>query len=103
MDLELAGVDGRIKMLVEQIEQEENFKEERAKSKVEKIAAIEKSISDKRELLRGMGCLLYTSKVGRMTHTSSGYLKQSGGSGEEQAIPNFRQAIKLILDAGNEI
>lgn len=55
MDLELAGVDGRIKMLVEQIEQEENFKEERAKSKVEKIAAIEKSISDKRELLRGMG------------------------------------------------
>ncbi|GAK36565.1 hypothetical protein JCM15093_1737 [Bacteroides graminisolvens DSM 19988 = JCM 15093] len=55
VDLELAGVDGRIKMLVEQIEQEENFKEERAKSKVEKIAAIEKSISDKRELLRGMG------------------------------------------------
>lgn len=55
MDLELAGVDGRIKMLVEQIEQEENFKEERAKSKVEKMAAIEKSISDKRELLRGMG------------------------------------------------
>lgn len=55
VDLELAGVDGRIKMLVEQIEQEENCKEERAKSKVEKIASIEKSISDKRELLRGMG------------------------------------------------
>lgn len=54
VDLELAGVDGRIKMLVEQIEQEENSKEERAKSKVEKIAAIEKSIADKRELLRGM-------------------------------------------------
>ena len=54
VDLELAGVDGRIKMLVEQIEQEENSKEERAKSKVEKIAAIEKSITDKRELLRGM-------------------------------------------------
>lgn len=55
VDLELAGVDGRIKMLVEQIEQEENSKEERAKSKVEKIVAIEKSIADKRELLRGMG------------------------------------------------
>lgn len=55
VDLELAGVDGRIRMLVEQIEQEENSKEERAKSKVEKIAAIEKTIADKRELLRGMG------------------------------------------------
>lgn len=55
VDLELAGVDGRIKMLVEQIEKEENSKEERAKSKAEKIAVIEKSITDKRELLRGMG------------------------------------------------
>lgn len=42
-------------------------------------------------------------KVGRMTHTSSGYLKQSSGKDEEKDIPNFRQAIKLILDAGNEI
>lgn len=54
VDLELAGADGRIKMLVEQIEQEENSKEERAKSKVEKIEALEKTITDKRELLRGM-------------------------------------------------
>lgn len=53
-DLELAGVDGRIKMLVEQIEQEENSTQERAKSKMEKIATIEKSITDKRELIRGM-------------------------------------------------
>lgn len=53
-DLELAGVDGRIRMLAEQIEQEENSTQERAKSKMEKIAAIEKSIAEKRELLRGM-------------------------------------------------
>lgn len=53
-DLELASVDGRIKMLVEQIEQEENSTQERAKSKMEKIAVIETSITDKRELLRGM-------------------------------------------------
>lgn len=53
-DLELAGVDGRIKMLVEQIEQEENSTQERAKSKMEKIATIEKSITEKRELIRGM-------------------------------------------------
>lgn len=49
------------------------------------------------------GHITPTRKVGRMTYTSSGYLKQSVGNGEEKTIPNFRQAIKLILDAGNEI
>lgn len=49
------------------------------------------------------GHITPTRKVGRMTHTSSGYLKQSGGNGEEKEIPNFRQAIKLILDADGEI
>lgn len=42
-------------------------------------------------------------RVGRMTHTSSGYLKQSSGKGEEKSIPNFRQAITLILDRNDEI
>jgi len=49
------------------------------------------------------GHITPVKKVGRMTHTSSGYLKQSSGSGEEKDVPNFRQAIKLILDVGNEI
>ncbi|KAA6302883.1 MAG: hypothetical protein EZS26_001053 [Candidatus Ordinivivax streblomastigis] len=39
-------------------------------------------------------------KISRMTHTSSGYIKQSTGKGEEQELPNFRQAIKLIIDNG---
>ncbi|CDN31838.1 hypothetical protein BN938_1758 [Mucinivorans hirudinis] len=42
-------------------------------------------------------------RVGRMTHTSSGYLKQSSGKGEEKSVPNFRQAITLILDRNDEI
>lgn len=42
-------------------------------------------------------------RVGRMTHTSSGYLKQSSGKGEEKAVPNFRQAITLILDRNDAI
>lgn len=42
-------------------------------------------------------------KIGRMTHTSSGYLKQSSGKNQEKDIPNFRQAIKLMTDIGNEI
>lgn len=54
VDLEVAGLDGRVEMLVEQIKQEENSTQERAKSKMEKIATIEKNITDKRELLRGM-------------------------------------------------
>lgn len=42
-------------------------------------------------------------RVGRMTHTSSGYLKQSSGKGEEKLVPNFRQAITLILDRNDEV
>ena len=41
--------------------------------------------------------------VGRMMHTQSGYLKQSSGKGNEIQIPNFRQAIKLIVDKKYEI
>lgn len=53
-DLELAGLDGRINMLTEQIQNEENSKEERAKSKAEKILAIQQTIAAKRDLLRGL-------------------------------------------------
>lgn len=42
-------------------------------------------------------------RVGRMMHTHSGYLKQSSGKGDEALIPNFRQAIKLIVDRTDEI
>lgn len=44
------------------------------------------------------GHITPTVRIGRMTHTSSGYLKQSSGKGEEADVPNFRKAIKLILD-----
>lgn len=51
-DLELAGLDGRINMLVEQIEKEENNKAECVRNKAERIAAIEQTISGKRALIR---------------------------------------------------
>lgn len=44
------------------------------------------------------GHLTPARRIGRMSHTFSGYLKQSGGSGEEKGIPGFREAIKLIVD-----
>ncbi len=52
--LELAGLDGRIDILSEQIRNEENRKEERAKSKVEKILSIQQTIAAKRDAIRTM-------------------------------------------------
>ncbi|GAB6013624.1 hypothetical protein [Viscerimonas tarda] len=39
-------------------------------------------------------------KVSRMTHTASGYLRQSTGKDEEADLPGFREAVKLIIDNG---
>lgn len=39
-------------------------------------------------------------KIDRVSHTSSGYVRQSSGKGTEAELPNFRQAIKLIIDTG---
>lgn len=44
------------------------------------------------------GILHPARKVERMTHTDSGYVRQSTGKGEEADIPNFRQSIKLLVD-----
>lgn len=45
----------------------------------------------------GDGKLNPTERVKRMTHTESGYLRQSSCQGEESELPNFRQAIKLMI------
>lgn len=44
------------------------------------------------------GHILPTEKVHRKIKTSSGFLKQSSGKGEEKELPTFRQAIKLIVE-----
>lgn len=49
------------------------------------------------------GHIAPAQKIGRMSHTSSGYLKQSGGTGEEAGIPSFREAIKLIVDCYEKV
>ncbi|MDR1718061.1 MAG: hypothetical protein LBS20_19665 [Prevotella sp.] len=46
------------------------------------------------------GFMAAPEKIARMTHTSSGYIRQSTGKGEEVYLPGFRQAIKLIIDKG---
>lgn len=44
------------------------------------------------------GHLMPAEKAGRMTHTVSGYLKESSKEGQEKDIPGFREAVKLIVE-----
>lgn len=52
IDLELAGIDGRIEMLQEQIEKEFAAGEERGRSREARIAELEEAIASKREYIR---------------------------------------------------
>lgn len=45
------------------------------------------------------GNLQPPTKINRVSETSSGYVRQSSGKDDEADLPNFRQAIKLILDS----
>lgn len=51
-ELEVAGLDGRVEMLVEQIEKEENSAEEKAQTKAGRLADMDNSIGEKRALIR---------------------------------------------------
>lgn len=46
----------------------------------------------------GDGHIGSQKKIGRVMQTESGYLRQSSGKNEEADIPNFREAIKLVVD-----
>ena len=39
------------------------------------------------------------TNIGRMTYTSSGFLRESSKEGDEESIPNFRESIILKIDA----
>lgn len=51
-ELEVAGLDGRIEMLAEQILKEEDSAQEKARTKAQRLADLEKSIAGKRSLIR---------------------------------------------------
>ncbi len=46
----------------------------------------------------GDGNLQPARRIERMTHTSSGYVRESTGMGAEAELPTFRQSIKLVID-----
>lgn len=50
--LELAGLDGRVEMLQEQIRKEEETGAERGRTRAERIASLEAAIAAKREQIR---------------------------------------------------
>ena len=52
IDLELAGIDGRIEMLQEQIDKEIAASEERGRSRETRIAELDEAIASKREYIR---------------------------------------------------
>ena len=51
-ELKVAGLDGRIEMLAEQIQKEEDSTREKARTKGQRLADMEKSIGEKRALIR---------------------------------------------------
>lgn len=51
-ELEIAGIDGRIEMLTEQIATEESNQAEKARTKTEKIASMRQAIGEKHTLMR---------------------------------------------------
>lgn len=51
-ELKVAGLDGRIEMLAEQIQKEEDSTREKARTKSQRLADMEKSIGEKRALIR---------------------------------------------------
>lgn len=46
----------------------------------------------------GDGRLQPEKRIGRMAYTTSGYLKESSGEGEEAGLPGFREAIILKVE-----
>jgi exonuclease SbcC len=63
VDLELAGIEGRIEMLTEQIRTEEESREAKERTKEERIAVIGETIAGKRALVRDCEAGLELQKV----------------------------------------
>lgn len=51
-ELDVAGLDGRVEMLTEQIQKEEDSAKENARTKIERVASMGKNIGEKRSLIR---------------------------------------------------
>lgn len=97
-ELELSGVDGRIAMLTEQIEKEENSKEECARSKAERIAAIEQTITGKRAFIREKKLEL-TSLSNARTDILQTDTEIQGLENSDEPLDDILEQVKIMVSA----
>ena len=97
-ELELSGVDGRIAMLTEQIEKEENSKEECARSKAERITAIEQTITGKRAFIREKKLEL-TSLSNTRTDILQTDTEIQGLENSDEPLDDILEQVKIMVSA----
>lgn len=97
-ELELSGVDGRIAMLTEQMEKEENSKEECARSKAERIAAIEQTITGKRAFIREKKLEL-TSLSNARTEILQTDTEIQGLENSDEPLDDILEQVKIMVSA----
>ena len=97
-ELELSGVDGRIAMLTEQIEKEENNKKECARSKAERIAAIEQTITGKRAFIREKKLEL-TSLSNARTDILQTDTEIQGLENSDEPLDDILEQVKIMVSA----
>lgn len=97
-ELELSGVDGRIAMLTEQIEKEENSKEECARSKAERIAAIEQTITGKWAFIREKKLEL-TSLSNTRTDILQTDTEIQGLENSDEPLDDILEQVKIMVSA----
>lgn len=97
-ELELSGVDGRIAMLTEQIEKEENNKKECARSKAERIAAIEQTITGKRAFIREKKSEL-TSLSNTRTDILQTDTEMQGLENSDEPLDDILEQVKIMVSA----
>lgn len=97
-ELELSGVDGRIAILTEQIEKEENNKKECARSKAERIAAIEQTITGKRAFIREKKLEL-TSLSNTRTDILQTDTEMQGLENSDEPLDDILEQVKIMVSA----
>lgn len=97
-ELELSGVDGRIAMLTEQMEKEENSKEECARSKAERIAVIEQTITGKRAFIREKKLEL-TSLSNARTDILQTDTEIQGLENSDEPLDDILEQVKIMVSA----
>lgn len=88
-DLEYAGLEGRIDVLAEQIEKEENSREERAQSKTDKISDLNNLIAEKRNEIRDKG--------DELSHLNEEYTKIEEVDKQVEALENGDYTLEEYL------